>query len=622
MSVLSILFANRANSDGTTPNWYQRITALNAFAVWMLIVLGGIVRVTESGTGCGASWPKCNGRWIPPLEFHAMVEWNHRLFAVLVGFLMLFTVLSTLLWFRKPRRLLVFALLAAVSYIAQAILGALTVIFEVGHGWVAAHMGNSMILMGSTILLALFARIGAVPISEKSGWLKWFAIATLIWTYIALFSGSAVIGEGADIACPAWPHCSDANILPQNYLQWVNFGHRLAVGVADILMLLLAIGVWRKRRGDRLVMSATHILAIFYVSQVFIGAFTIWTKASPAMKGLHLAVAAATWAALVVLVTLIWVGEPQASKIKKGSKGLSRRVFSRVPEPVRAYFALMKPRIIPLLLVPTIAAMLIAAVQHPPQGSLLGLMFWTVLGGILATGGAHSINNFLDRDIDAKMRRTRNRPVVTGRVSPERALWFGIFLSILALVEMWVFVNPVAAVLAILGNLFYVFVYTAWLKRTTTQNIVIGGAAGAVPPLVGWAAVTGDVGLPAILFFAIIFFWTPAHFWSLALVRQEDYKAAGIPMLPVVKGQEATMNGILKYAVLLLLSTILPFLTHSLGYIYLVVAISLGMLLVIRAIQLKLHPEIALAWKVFKYSNIYLAMLYAAMVIDRLIALR
>jgi protoheme IX farnesyltransferase len=276
-----------------------------------------------------------------------------------------------------------------------------------------------------------------------------------------------------------------------------------------------------------------------------------------------------------------------------------------------------------LLLVPTAAAMLMADAQRatPTDKPLWWLMLLTMLGGTLAAGGAHAINQYCDRDIDARMRRTRRRALVTGQIPPGSALIFGIGLSVLSFALLWFGVNLPAASLALGGNLFYVFVYTIWLKRTSTQNIVIGGAAGAVPPLVGWAAVTGTMDLPALLFFAIIFFWTPAHFWALSLVRQEDYRAAGIPMLPVVRGEAYTRKSILLYAVLLLVVTLLPFATRSLGWLYLAAAVTLGLIFVLRALGLIRDASTARAWKLFKFSNIYLALLYLTMVLDRVVAL-
>lgn len=608
---------------------YRWLTLSTAVSVWVLLVLGGLVRVTESGRGCGSTWPMCNGRYLPALEYHQLIEWNHRLFAMLVGWLMIFTVGATLLGYRKSRPLFWLSLLATFTYVGQALLGAITVWLDLDHKWVMAHMGNSMLLLGFVILLAIFARQDGRANGMRFGGraLWWLAVGTTVWTYLAMLTGSAVIGAEAELACPEWPHCSNTSWLPQTADQWISFAHRIAVGFSDVLMLLLTMLVWRLRRGDRRLMFTTHLLAAVYISQVFLGAFTIWLGAPPALKGAHLALAALAWGTLVMLTTFVWLGPARSSDEGGGqSTGPSHRrrteaVRSRVPETVRVYFSLIKPRIIPLLLVPTVASMLIAAVQQPPERPLFALVLLTMLGGTLATAGAHVINQYLDRDLDARMRRTSGRALVRGRVSPLAALRFGVVLTLLAFVQLWLTVNFVAAVLAIAGNLFYVFVYTLWLKRTTTQNIVIGGAAGAVPPLVGWAAVTGDVGLPAILFFAIIFFWTPAHFWALALVRQEDYRQAGIPMYPVVYGEARTRRGILRYTVLLLAVTVLPFATHALGWVYLVTAVALGLLFVHRAFGLVRNGTTARAWSTFMFSNAYLALLYLAMVVDRVLAL-
>jgi len=602
--------------------WYQRLTLATALAVWGLIVLGGMVRVTDSGTGCGATWPLCHGSLLPNLEYHELVEWNHRFFATLVGFLMIVTVGSTVLWYRKPRRFLVVGLLAATTYLTQALLGGITVLLNLDHTWIAAHMGNSMLLQAMVILLAFFARVEVKNTIPNRRVLKWLALGTLVWTYLALFTGSAVIGSGSELACPEWPQCSSTQILPQTAGEWVSFGHRLAVGVSDVLLLVLGAVIWRTSRDDKRLSLMVKILGLFYISQVFLGAFTVWLGAPEYLKGAHLAMAAATWSALVVLTAFIMVGKrrpAQTDDFPRGNSPSTRRKI--LPEMVRNYLSLMRLKVIPLLLVPTIASMLIAAVKQPPERSLLELILWTTLGGTLATGGAHTLNQYFERDIDGKMKRTRNRAIVTGKIAPGHALAFGVGLTLLAVVQLWITVNPLAAILSLGGNLFYVLVYTLWLKRTSTQNIVIGGAAGAVPPLVGWAAVTGNVGLPAILFFAIIFFWTPAHFWALALVRQDDYTAAGIPMLPTAKGEAATLRGILFYSVLLVSFSLLPFLLNALSWLYLVVAAGLGLLFIRKAFALKQNATTARAWKLFKYSNTYLALLYLVMVIDRLLIL-
>jgi protoheme IX farnesyltransferase len=286
-----------------------------------------------------------------------------------------------------------------------------------------------------------------------------------------------------------------------------------------------------------------------------------------------------------------------------------------------AYLSLMKPRIIPLLLVPTGAAMLIAERLQPvPMPTFIRLFILTLIGGTLAAAGAHVFNCYLDRDLDAAMRRTRGRPFPTHRVAAGPALAFGGALTVAAVALLALAVDPLAAALALAGNLFYVLVYSLWLKRVTPQNIVIGGAAGAAPPLVGWAAITHQVGLPALMLFAIIYFWTPAHFWALALVRQEDYKAAGVPMLPVVRGARETRLQIMHYTLLLCATTVGLYLTHAMGALYLIAAGVLGALFILKAAQLIRRGGVAPAWGLFKYSNIYLALLYGAMVLDRLVA--
>ena len=278
-----------------------------------------------------------------------------------------------------------------------------------------------------------------------------------------------------------------------------------------------------------------------------------------------------------------------------------------------AYLALTKPRVVSLLLLTTVAAMLVAE----PAGPSLGLVLLTVLGGYLAAGGAGAINHYLERETDALMSRTRSRPLVQGTIPPAHALAFGIALGVAAVVELALAVNALAAALALAGLLGYVFVYTLWLKPLTPQNIVIGGAAGALPPLVGWAAATGGLTLDALWLFAIVFVWTPPHFWALSLLIKDEYARTGIPMLPVVRGEAATRAQILVYSLLLVAITLLPVATGLFGGLYLGVALGLGALFVALAGALVLHPSTAAAGRLFAYSLIYLALLFAAMALDR-----
>lgn len=309
-------------------------------------------------------------------------------------------------------------------------------------------------------------------------------------------------------------------------------------------------------------------------------------------------------------------GADAASLAKNATQ--NRKAGSLVGTPlltnVGDYFSLTKPRIISLLLIITFVPMFLAG-NGPPGGMLI---VWTLLGGFLAAGGANTINQFFDRDIDHVMVRTRKRPIPSGRLTPNQVLLFGIGLSALSFVQLWWTVNLLTAALALSGILFYVFVYTVLLKRSSTQNIVIGGAAGAVPPLVGWAAVSGEITLLPIILFLIVFFWTPPHFWALALMRQKEYAAAHVPMLPVIAGDRETQRQIIQYSVIMALISLLPVMLQMLGPIYLVVAIALNGYFIVDAIAVYRRPTNENIWRLYKNSLMYLALLFIGMGIDKL----
>lgn len=281
----------------------------------------------------------------------------------------------------------------------------------------------------------------------------------------------------------------------------------------------------------------------------------------------------------------------------------------------RAFVALTKPRIIELLLVTTVPTMIVADKGLPG----IWLMVTTVLGGTLAAGGANAINMYIDRDIDQLMRRTRHRPLVTGAIRPRDALVFAIGLEVAAFGLLWSTVNLLSAVLAISATLFYVFVYTMWLKRTSSSNIVIGGAAGAVPVLVGWAAVTGSLAWAPVLLFAVIFFWTPPHFWALAVRYRDDYEAASVPMLPVVVSLHTTAIRMLRYTLILWSLTLLFGRAADLGPIYGAAAMALGAVFTMYVLRLLREPTPQVAMRVFTWSITYLTLLFGAMALDELV---
>ena len=357
--------------------------------------------------------------------------------------------------------------------------------------------------------------------------------------------------------------------------------HRALVVVALPLLVALVVAAWVAHR--RLVWVTSAALGLFLAA---VGSW--WSEP------LHLALAAAAFAAT-------------------GAAAVSLRRGARPARVAwRDYVTLTKPRIMSLLLL-TGGAGLVAGAEGLPSPALAGS---AMLGLALACGGASALNHVLDRDVDRSMKRTASRPVADGRVSPELALEFGVALSALSFVLLASAVNVLTATLALVGNLFYVLVYTRWLKRSTPQNIVIGGAAGAVPPLVGWAAATGNLALPALFLFLIVFFWTPPHFWALALLIKRDYAAARIPMLPVVRGDRETARQVLLYTVLLVALTLVPFATGTFGVVYLAAAVLLGAGFLHLALALFRSATPARAAGLFHYSLAYLALLFVAVAVD------
>jgi protoheme IX farnesyltransferase len=363
-------------------------------------------------------------------------------------------------------------------------------------------------------------------------------------------------------------------------------------------------------RSRVLVALSTTALALLG-AQILVGAANVWTDLAAAAVTAHVALSALVWSSIVALAVASRrladgrTHPAQADARHNGKRGSLRQTTA-------SYFQLTKPRVIELLLVTTVPAMILARRGMPS----IWLVLATLVGGALAAGSANAINCYLDRDIDEVMRRTRRRPLPAHEIEPERALAFGYTLGAISFFFLSITVNVLAASLALSAIAFYVFVYTMWLKRSTTQNIVIGGAAGAVPVLVGWAAVTGTVGLPAWVMFAIVFVWTPPHFWALAMRYRGDYAAAGVPMLPVVKGAEETRRSILRYSLVLFATSLLLIPIGSLGPVYGATAVVLGGWFVWRALRLWRSPSPAEPLRLFRYSIVYLAALFAAVAVD------
>src|SRR6266699_1343629 len=409
---------------------------------------------------------------------------------------------------------------------------------------------------------------------------------------------------------PAWAvtyHLADINVL-----------HRYIATFVGLVLIWTVVSGWRRRKvapGQAWIALAAGIL---FVVQAAVGGLVVLLRRPDLIAALHLALATSVWGLLVILAVLAarqLRAAPRGSDLEKLEEAEPKKERNLVGQTIASYVDLMKPHVTVLLLGTTAAAMAIAAGGLPPLGRMLA----TLLGGAMAAGSANCINCYIDRDIDQIMGRTQRRSLPSGRVQPAHALIFGIALGTGAFIVLAAFVNLLSATLACSAILFYVFIYTLWLKRSSVQNIVIGGAAGAVPVLVGWAAVTNTITLPAIWLFAIIFYWTPPHFWALSLLIQKDYEKAHIPMLPVVMGEGETRKQIFLYSLLLLAVTLVLFGMRDMGYFYLVAALVLGGILVYMSLRLLREKSKSRAKTLFWYSNCYLALIFAAMVLDRTI---
>ncbi len=468
------------------------------------------------------------------------------------------------------------------------------------------------VLVARSVLLAS-VRAGARATATRQRTLAVLGAGALL-TYAALIIGALGIEAGGAAACPTWPLCA-----PQNDAAALALAHRGVAFGGSLLALVAVVLVLRGRAEPLLRRVAWWVLALVLASNA-VGALVALAGLGGALpvvatRVLHFATGGGAWAALITLAALLW-RLPATARVAAASPaaGASDTVLlSGKPSLLKDYVSLTKPGVITLLIFTTITSMYITPAGSPA----LGLVLWTAVGGWLMAAGSHAFNCYFDRDLDVNMGRTARRPIPSGRIPAWHALVLGGTLATLAFGILAIYVNLLTAALAFAGLLYYVVIYTLWLKRTSQSNIVIGGGAGAFPPLVGWAAVTGSVAPAALLLWLIVFYWTPPHFWALALIRQKDYARAGVPMLPVVTDDPHTMRQIVLYTVMLLMVSILPFAVGMLGAPYLVAALVLGGLLLHLALTLQRTGTIPDSWALYKYSLLYLFLLFAAMVGDR-----
>jgi protoheme IX farnesyltransferase len=479
------------------------------------------------------------------------------------------------------------------------------------------------------------ARIGGRGGSQRFTLIAAFGAMAV---FALLLFGSQVTATSQWFVFPDWPLMNGSLLPPLSDGNAAHVLHRWVAIVVGLIVAAVTLAAWRTQRSNRAILRLTLIAAVLFPIQAVIGGAQVLTNLAGWTQTLHVALGALIWAAMAGLVATSYYaartapahGDPTgatgATGGRIGEEGETEGLRTR-SDTVRAYIALTKPRIIELLLVTTVPAMVLATREVPgiQLGHWAWLTLWTLVGGTLAAGSANAINCYLDRDIDELMVRTRRRPLPAHQVDPERAVVFGLVLGVVSFVVLAWFVNLLAAFLALLAIAFYVVVYTIVMKRTTPQNIVIGGAAGALPPVIGWAAGTGNVGIPALLRFALVFYWTPPHFWALSLRIRKDYAAAGVPMLPVVRGIPETTRQIGLYAILMVAISLILWAVARMGWIYLIAAVVLGAIFLRQAYRLwrqgsSEEGSTAGAIRLYKYSISYLTLLFAAIAIDAIVS--
>lgn len=422
-------------------------------------------------------------------------------------------------------------------------------------------------------------------------------VLALLFAVIALtVAGRFVTLTTAEAFCKGWPVC-----VPTAPVGWLVNVHMALVGLASLLMMAVFRKAWREQRDQRVLLPLTTILAVMFFGQALVGAVQVTQPGAAHLIFLHRLTTWALWISLLLLAYTSGVLARDAEPV----------TFDR-RQRLKDFFALSKPLIVGLLLITTYGGLVIGGKQWPS----FSLTLWTLLGGALAAGGSSALNQYIDRELDKNMQRTAKRPLADGRLTDAEGLAFGLGLSLVSYYILASFVNALAALLSLAGIIYYVILYSVWLKKATVQNIVIGGGAGAIPPMVGYAAATGTLDWTAWILFLIIFMWTPPHFWALAIVRMKDYERAGVPMMPVVRGEMETRRQILIYTIELVVVTLLLPLLNLAGTVYLISALALGAALIYAAWAVWKQGGNKVAWRMYKWSSSYLVFIFVAIMLD------
>ncbi|MFZ5817762.1 MAG: heme o synthase [Bacillota bacterium] len=525
-----------------------------------------------------------------------------RAFSLMAGLLTLAALIldGRLLWSRR-------AGLAAntLATLALSVMAALAYTTPAGVGLSILTVLQAAVAWGVTVnphpsRLAMFRSQWQVPL--------YAALAT----FLVINLGGYLKSVGAGAACTTWPLCSGPIPEGLEAVVFAHLAHRAAAGLAGLFLLYTALFVVRRHQRRPLLLVLAGVAIVLFGTQVALGAQAALQGPLPLGSLWHTLTATAFMGVLVILAVAGYYA-PSLPSISGAEVDVLPAVRP-IGAVVRDYLMTTKPRILVLLLITGFAGMWVAQGGMPD----LALTLVTLTGLGMSCGGANAVNMWFDQDIDAVMSRTKKRPIPAGKLTGEQVLAFGIMMGALSFLLLAAAVNLMTAALSLGGYLFYTVVYTMWLKRNTSQNIVIGGAAGAVPPLVGWAAVTGEVSWAAVIMFLIVFIWTPPHFWALALFRGEDYARAGVPMLPVVKGERHTKWQILLYSLLLIPTGMLLYWTGTVGEVYLWVSGLLGLSMVLASLALLRErlPKLTWAHRTFGWSILYLALIFLAMALD------
>lgn len=577
-------------------------------------MMGGyVVRVSGSALAC-PDWPTCFGSFGLPEPLQAQTQVVHRGLALAATLMTLAASVWAQARYRSHRLMAASLHFASFLMLVQIAFGA-GIIFLHPAAWLTpVHMALAMLALGGLVTASVVVLTQPPAVRQprrlvfRSPFAR-LAVASAAAVLVLMASGALVTAAGAGEACPGWPLCNGG--LPTASAGWLALGHRLVTLIVAVLLTALFTLAWRSQRSQPVTLTAATAAFVLFVGEALIGGLKVSRGFPLDLIGLHAAGAAGMWAALLVTVAAAGLAGRTAAE----ERAEALQPVSPLPARLKDFFYLSKPLIVALLLVTTYAGMVVGGRSIPS----LSLTFWTILGGALAAGGSSALNQYIDRRIDGSMQRTARRPLPAGRITPAEAVAFGVAACLAAFFVLAGFVNLLAALLSLAGMVYYVLVYSIWLKHATVQNIVIGGGAGAIPPLVGWAAATGSLNVPSLFLFGLIFLWTPPHFWALALVRRNDYARAGVPMLPVVRGERATRLQIFIYTLELVGLTLLMPLFKIAGSLFLVSAVVLGLWLVAAAYRVLRRPGNKVAWQMYRYSSMYLAFIMLALVLDVLI---